>query len=290
MAVPPANTNVGRKFISDGLSVGSPLPESYMFPTESDQRYPQTRSPQVLRALDSFAFIVNGRLAPLPPDWYKAQQWHNIRVVGAAAPLCGPEMLSVQLGWFSIVKWCWIFTETIDRLIIKSDNRYRKGELCFWLVTKRAEYVVYGPHMGYSRSWETSLQCLAGMEPGIPRFRRCKTQDPVPPWWDTSSMDLWTSLAQRSEVGIEAQILKKRLAHTPSKEAESANSAPAVQGKRMDESISGATNKSAAMSDRARMFDPNNSLGMLAQVAWDEDENRAERGRDAMQECQGEQS
>ncbi|KAG8713537.1 hypothetical protein FRC09_018611 [Ceratobasidium sp. 395] len=269
MAAPPANSNAGNMSVRDGQRFRSPAPESYVFPAEADQRYSQRSSPQVLRALDSFVLSVNGQLEPLPADWYNAQRWHKVEVVGAVASLCGPETMSVQSGWFGIVTWRWMHLASIDRLIIKSDRRFRNGELSFWLVTKSAEYAVLAPHKGYSQRWETNLRSLTTVET-IPRFRRCDTKGPPPSWWDQNLVDSWANLAQRAEA---SQVHLKRPAPTPPEELESSPpSTPVVRGPPADKSL---LEERANVLNRSVHFDPNSKLSQFAQLVWDLDQHRA---------------
>ncbi|KAG8737092.1 hypothetical protein FRC10_008584 [Ceratobasidium sp. 414] len=201
MAAPPASS-AGTRTNRDGLRFGSPAPETYVFPAELHQRYSQLSSPQ-----DSFVFIINGKMEPLPSDWYATQNWEKIEVVGAVASLNGPDTLLVQSGWFSQIAWRWLHLGTIGHIVIKSDRRFRKGR-----------YAMLSPHKGYAPHWESSITVLTKLDP-VPRFRRCSPNDPVPSWWDAAAMDLWTGVVQGSVVAS-----LKRPAPTPPEQLERSTS------------------------------------------------------------------
>ncbi|KAG9105146.1 hypothetical protein FRC07_009572 [Ceratobasidium sp. 392] len=105
-----------------GLRMDDPASEGFVFGAELEARKSQASAPR-----DSFMFMVDGRPAVLPVDWGTIQNWENVKVVGAVAPMLGSQSSLAQSGWFYPIVWRWIHITAIEQVTIRSDKRFRGG-------------------------------------------------------------------------------------------------------------------------------------------------------------------
>ncbi|QRV97792.1 hypothetical protein RhiJN_25811 [Ceratobasidium sp. AG-Ba] len=143
-----------------GHSLENPANESFLFQAEQDSRYSQRSAPAVPRVLDSFFFVVKGKMAALPLDWSNNQPWEGVHVVGAVASLAGK---------------------------LRNDMRFRNG---------LGHYAMLSPHKGYSNDWTASISRVSGAET-VPRIRRCIMNGPPPSWWD---QELWLKFTGKEAI------------------------------------------------------------------------------------------
>ncbi|KAG9084381.1 hypothetical protein FRC06_004103 [Ceratobasidium sp. 370] len=110
-----------------GYSVTQPARETFLFPAEVGLCASQASPGQVLRVLDAFVFLVDGKKKALTGDWYSTQDWDRVVVIGAIASLAGEDTLWAQSGRFDKIDWRWLLLRPVTLVKIRSDARFRKG-------------------------------------------------------------------------------------------------------------------------------------------------------------------
>ncbi|EUC54297.1 hypothetical protein RSOL_036600, partial [Rhizoctonia solani AG-3 Rhs1AP] len=157
----------------DGSRFALAAPETIRFPGEEMP---------VLRAIDSFVFLIKGKPIALFKDWIQNHGWAETEIIGAAAMMTGPTAALVQVE-------------------IRQDPRFRKGEPCFWLTTRLGEYAMLSPHRGYTAAWDKSISQPEVPTP-TPSFHRMSEHDPMPTWWDPAWGETWPPSVPQPISGI----------------------------------------------------------------------------------------
>ncbi|KDN35422.1 hypothetical protein RSAG8_11599, partial [Rhizoctonia solani AG-8 WAC10335] len=150
------------------------------------------RSTRLARVLHLFDIRLNGKPTTITPSLIASGVPKNLEAIGIIGTLIGKEGLFAQCGWFGNhdLDWFWGRLTAISSISVRSDNRFRGGEMCMWLSTSRGDYAMILPHKTYEALWQSSLETFGknGLAAKIEMLPAC---GPRPQWWDVHWQDAW---------------------------------------------------------------------------------------------------